>query len=132
MLDGDRVVGTQATRSVIDRDTAPRQQRPEALEQVVDHPTLAFLADSQIDARLATTSIDAEVRSPLHRPQHRSRLKQFLGRNAAHMQARATDQVLLDQAHVEPGRSAIQGSRVAGGPTTDDNQVVARHADTRT
>ena len=127
-LDRDRVVHPETTGAVVDRDIATRQQGPEALDQLVDHPLLALLADDQVHRRLSVTRPHPERRSAPHGSQNGRRLEQFLGRDAAHVQAGSTDAVLLDQAHVEPRSCAVQGSRITGGPPADHHQVMTlRH-----
>ena len=52
------------------------------------------------------------------------RLQEFLGRDAADVQAGATDLVVLDHPYVQAGGCAVEGGGIAARTATDDHDVV--------
>ena len=125
-VDGHRVVDPQTAGPRIDGDLPAGEQAGEPLEQPVYHLLLALLADHEVDGGI--TDRDPELGGMSHGAQHRGRLEEFLGRDAAHVEAGATQLRLLDEADVEAGCRGEEGSGVAGRAPTDHYDVVCdRH-----
>ena len=65
----------------------------------------------------------AEVGGARDRAQDLGRLEELLGRDAAPVETRPADPVLLDERDVQAGRGAVQRGRVAGRATAEDHDV---------
>ena len=120
-VDGDAAIGAEPAGAGEHRDLAVLQQTRQALEQRLDHAVLASHGRGHVDRGIA--GLDAELLGPAHRPDHVARLEQGLGRDAATVEAGATDLVLLDEGDVQACGRAVEGGGVATGTTTDDDDV---------
>ena len=82
---------------------------------------LALLADTQVEGGLAR--LNTELLGPGHRADDLRRLEELLWRDAAPMQAGASDAGFLDEANGESCCRPIEGGGLATGTTTEDNDV---------
>ena len=102
-------------------DLAPLEQAGQALPELVDHGVLAVLAHGEVERDPG--DVDAELLRALDRPVHGRRLEEFLGRDAAPVQAGPADLVPLDDGDREPGCRAVEGGGVAARPAADHDDV---------
>ena len=80
----------------------------------------AWLAAKSI---VGLVGLHAELLGAGDRAEHRGRLEELLGRDAAAVQARAADLVLLDHGDRQAGGGAVEGGRVAARAAADDDDV---------
>ena len=80
--------------------------------------------DRELDGGLAR--LYAELLRPPDGAEHRRRLEELLGRDAAPVQAGAADLVLFDDGYGQPGGGAVKGGRVPARAAADDDDVVLR------
>ena len=104
-----------------DRDLSSLQQTLEALGQSVDDLLLAGLARTEIERGLAR--VDTELLGPGDGAQHLGRLEQLLGGDAAAMEARAPDPLLLDDRDALTHRRAVERGRVPARAATEDDDI---------
>ena len=121
VVDPDRAVRTEGAGPDERGDLALLHQALQALPELVDDLLLAGLALGELDHGLLDG--DAELLGPGHGAEHRRRLQELLGRDAAAVQAGAADLLLLHHGDVEAGQAAVEGRRVAGGAAADDHDV---------
>ena len=105
-----------------DGDVAPLQQGLEALRELVDDVLLAHLGPAQVEHRLAFGD-DPELGRLAHRAQHVGRLEQFLGGDAAAMEAGPAHAALFDDRDVQSGSSAIERGGIASRASAEDHNV---------
>ena len=92
----------------VEGDDAPAfHEAGQALEELVHHLLLAALADGEVHDGLA--GLDAELLGPRHGPHHAGGLEEFLGRDAATVQARPTHLVALDHGNAQAGGRPVRG-----------------------
>ena len=121
-LHRDGAVGAEGADAVVDVDLAGLHQPGEALPEAVDDRCLRAWLTAKSTVRLA--GLDAELLGPGDVAVHRRRLEELLGRDAAPVEARAADLVLLHARHLQPGAGAVERGGVAARTTTDHHQVV--------
>ncbi len=119
--DQHRPIGGQAAGSVVHGDLATGQQTAEALGQLIDDGLLALLGGGHVEP--GDLGRDAELTGLADGAVHGRRLEQFLGRDAADVQAGTADLLSLDHGDVQPRRGAVESRRVAGWATADDDHV---------
>jgi hypothetical protein len=103
---------------------APLAHRRDAADQPGDDALLALLGAGEVDLGIA--ALDAEVARVVDVALDGGGLEERLGRDAAPVEAGATQRVLLDHRDVEARRRPVQGGRVPTGPTADDDQIEVR------
>ena len=108
--------------AVEDLDLASLAHRTDATDELFDDALLAFLGLRERD-RCRAAGLDPEVGGMVDVALHRSGLEERLGGDAAPVQARASQCVLLDEGHIEPCRRAVQGGGISAGPTADDDEI---------
>ncbi len=102
------------------------EQELDALGVGVDDVLLALLDAHHVEG--GRGDVDAEVVGLADLVEHRRRLQQRLGRDAAALQARAAELgVLLDHRHLEPELTGADAGDVAAGAAADDDHVVIGH-----
>ncbi|GMU77940.1 MAG: hypothetical protein AMXMBFR46_07380 [Acidimicrobiia bacterium] len=105
-----------------DRHDAPLlQEGLDPLGVLVDHGLLARLRDPEVERRL--TGAHAELGCAPHRAQHLGGLEEVLRGDAALVQARPADALLLDDGDLQPGRPPVQRGGVAARTATQHHQV---------
>src|SRR5579875_2321649 len=119
--DADHVVGPEGAGALERGHLALLEEPLQALPQLVDDLLLPGLALGELEEGLVDA--DAELLGAGHGPVDRRRLEELLGRDATPVQARAPDLLLLDDGDVEAGQASVQGRRVAGGSTADDDDI---------
>ena len=118
----DAAVGLERARPDQRRDLAPLEQSGQALEQLVDHRVLAVLAHSRSRPTRPATSMPNSLEPAIVRRTD-GRLEEFLGGDAATVQAGPADLVPLDDGDREAGRGGVERSGVAARPTADHDDV---------
>ena len=117
-------VGGERSGTGDDGDLAALEQRLEPARQPVDHLLLAHLRDRHVER--GRGGLHAELGRAADRPVHLGRLQELLGRDAAAVQAGATDPALLDHGDVETRRGAVQRGRVAARSATQHDEIEFR------
>ena len=100
---------------------AALQQSLQAVVQLVDHLVLADLGGGEIDG--PAIDPDPVLARPLDGPVDGGRLQQFLGRDAATVQAGAADLFLFDQGDAQAGQAAVKGGRVTARTSPDNHDI---------
>ena len=110
-----------------DGDAARLDQSGEALEEPVDDLVLVGVDARHVDA--VEGGRDAELAGLAGRVGDLGGVQQRLGRDAAHVEAGASEVALLDQSDLEPqlGRSQGTGVSARTSPEDEDVELTVRH-----
>ena len=120
-VDGDDVVRAERADAVEHRDLAALAHRRDAPDEAVDDLLLAGLGDGEVDRRRA--GLDAELGGVGDVAVHGRRLEERLGRDAAPVEARAAEAVLLDERDLQAGRRGVQRGGVSTRAATDHHEI---------
>ena len=122
---GDAAIGVEGPDPAVHGDLAAFEHGGQPVEQLIDDLLLACHGDRPVEGGCG--GIDPEVGGVGHMAVDRRRLEQFLGGDAADVQARAAHLGHLDQPDVETGRRAVERRRVAAWATADDHHLMLVH-----
>ena len=121
-VDGHRARTGQRAGALDDGDAARLDQAGEALEKPLDDLVLVGVDATHVDA--VEGGGDAELGGLTRGVGHLRGVQERLGRDAAHVEAGASQVALLDQADTQPQLGSSQGAGVTAGTSPEDEDVV--------
>ena len=114
-------VGVEHARTGDDRDLAALEQGLEPADEPVDDRLLAHLRLAELDRR--GRRVHAELGRVLDGAEDLGGLQELLGRDAAAVQAGASEPVLLDDGDAHAGRRAVERGGVTAGPAAEHDEI---------